>query len=369
MLRRISKSRHKQQQQQEAVEQSAAAWAITIPVATSLSERSQSSSSIDTVLAGERKSSSDDRQSYNDVPTPPASPKLSVLANSGEVPMTRDQRIAMLLARAAPRKELQNSASAGRVSASIATPQTAATANGVVTNGLERGSSFPARKAGSIKSLELSKVDAGGSNPSTVSLTTRTLSNGEDQSPSSSPRKRAERSSSFTQCSPRLSTTVTAIASSMASPRGPPHESNVGGKKVTRRDSYSGTTPDFMPHGTLTRIIYFQSPIAVLEPPKVYLVPNEVITEGMRAVLTQAHMCEFGIGRSDTGENEVELKAGAIHLIDRDTNYRHKMLIQHDAQVTGVRGMLLEYVQQAGAADTNIAKTTITHEYIFKNAV
>lgn len=108
--------------------------------------------------------------------------------------------------------------------------------------------------------------------------------------------------------------------------------------------------------------------MAVLSPPNVYLVPNEVLTEGMHAALSQAHFSEFGIGIGDTGENEIELKIDALMLLDKKINPRHKFAVQQKTQFVGQPGVLAEYLQE-GPPETCIAKTTITDEYIFKNAV
>jgi hypothetical protein len=122
------------------------------------------------------------------------------------------------------------------------------------------------------------------------------------------------------------------------------------------------------PRGTFTRIIYFADALTILTAPRYFLVPNNVLTEGMHAALTMAHQCEFGVGVGTTGENEAELKMGAIMMVDVDVSPKYKLVSQKQARPVAERGALVQYLQK-GAPEICVAQTTITHEYIFKNVV
>lgn len=307
------------------------------------------------VTAGTRTSeqralSRESDSSFADAPTPPVSPKP--LVTSGDKAMTREEKIAMLLAKAAPRTDdtSPSSTSSSPLARSLTLPR-GSSYNVPKSNSLATESSRPAPD---------SPRDDPGSAPS-------------------SPRKKLERSTSLTPQSPRpqapqsprsqtprtLSTTLTLITSavsSLSSPRGDKE------KRRSRSNSFSGGLIAHRTRGTMTRIIYFASPMAVLSPPHVYLVPNEVLTEGMHAALSQAHFCEFGVVGGETGENEIELKIDALLLLDKTVNPRHKFALRQKTQFVGQPGVLAEYLQQ-GAPETCVAKTTITDEYIFKNAV
>jgi hypothetical protein len=288
----------------------------------------------------ERLGTFDDALVYDDVPTPPMSPKPLFVSNESDKSMSRQERIAMLLAKAAPRPD-----------GSEPTTTTTSLSGSGRSLTLPRASSYSAPK-GSILAPEPAPV---------TPVITAT------SSPPASPRpeptgRKIERAASFSaQKSPR-STTLTLITTAVASlsPRGE--------KLRSRSNSFSGTAIDQQGRGTFTRIIYFPSPIAVLIKPNVYLVPNNVVTEGMRAALRQAHDCEFGIGTDQTGDNESDLKFMATQLLEVDAGGRHRVTSQKKAKPAGDRGMLLQYLQ-TGSPESHIAKTTITHEYIFKKAM
>jgi len=291
------------------------------------------------------------RNSYVDAQTPPASPKP--VGTSADKAMTREAKIAMLLAKAAPRPdETVPAGGSGALARSLTLP---------------RGSSYSVPKSNGLASE---------SSTGAIESPRAVVAAPDNESAPSSPRK-LERSISYTPPSPRpqsprpqsprplpMSTTLTLITTAVASlsPRGDKE------KRRSRNNSFAGTSIDSTSRGTFTRIVYFASPVALLTAAKVYLVPNNVVTEGIHAALAQAHVCEFGVGTGDTGENEMELKIAALLLLDKGINPRHKVSMQQKARFTGQPGMLAEYLQP-GAPEVCIGKTTITHEYIFKNAI
>lgn len=337
MLKRMSKKRNSGQIKHTSPDGSDE-WAISNGAGSSETTTTTTTSartSSHRPLAGEAAGG------YADAQTPPASP--APLTSSSDRPMSREEKIAMLLAKAAPRTD-------------DALPSSSSPLNRSLT--LPRGSSYNVPKS---TSLSLATVTASphASPPASPRASPRASSD-----PQASPRgKKLERSTSYTAKSPRLSTTLTLITSAVASLSSPRGE-----KLRSRSGSFSGAAVDAAPRGTQTRIIYFPSPMAVMAPAQVYLVPNNVITEGMRAALAQAHDCEWGIGVGDTGENETELKLGGIQLLDKTHSARYRTSTQHKSRPTGQPGMLAEYLQTT-APEINIGKTTITHEYIFKNSV
>jgi len=280
---------------------------------------------------------------YVDAQTPPASPKPGLLKATSATPMSRDEKIMMLLAKAAPSNARPDND--GALARSLTLP---------------RGSSYSGPKSRSFIAEAATTHHTPPGSPRTVS----------DQNlPADSPRKKLERTTSGntggkTAAARPASTTLTLITTAITAltPRAGAGE----GKR--RSASFSGTSIAQRSRGTVTRIIYYASPMAVLTAPQYYLVPNEVMTEGMHAALAQAHACEFGTGTSESGENEVELKMSAILLLDKDVNPRRRMAMQSKALHVGQPGMLAEYLQQ-GVPETCIAKTAITDEYIFKNFV
>lgn len=319
-------------------------------------------------------------------------PKPLFLSNSSDQAAptgTREKRIAELLARAAPKKE-----TGGNGTSETPTPPLTPK-----STGLERGSSAPVVKPRAL-TLDMKTIAAAAAasladdsetddwsiasdteespikeppqpttQPPSVTASP-TPEQQENQSPRASPKperradsKKLQRSNSCTPRSPRLSLAAAAI--SALTPR---TVSSEGKSERLRRNSYSAPATAEAPKNTFTRIIYYQAPLVVLSRPSVFLVPNSVVTEGMRAALAQAHCCEFGIGTNAAGDNENELKAGAINLVDNETVLRRKFAAQRKSRAAGERGALLAYLQTE-APEINLARTTITHEYIFKNII